>query len=715
MNRATLACDVLRRPGLLCLVAVVVSLVSCTTQPPTQPGQPVLRPVRRIAKRALDAGEELPFVHVDGRRILDEQGNQVQLRGCNIGSWLLIEPWMLDLEDDEIKCEQDMWDILGSRFEPAQVQKLFRTYRDAFFTEDDVQLISESGMNCIRVPIWWRTTSDPDHGGTFEYLDRCIEWCSKYGVYVILDLHGCPGGQSKNAAIVGERTNADLWREDRYKEETLAWWVGVAERYKDSPVIAGYDLINEATDAPFDDMIELYDRLYEAIRAVDSRHIIIMEDGLQGMHRFPHPGAMGWSNVIYSTHYYPESDDEGAQAAASIMPRFNRSVLPNDVPFYMGEFNSINVGKGGVDVLFRLCEVFDYLQWPWTFWSYKKLEGNRDSNWGLVGYHRDVPHADLRHDSYEAIKSLFEATHTSKSSVNPLIRAALSSPPRWPEEQLPHDRLQLGVRDATLVPTEEGDIRIEWGWGVPNIGFWKNGDMVAWRFKAPRAGIYELGMTYANASDYNDARIWVDGIQITDARLENSGGWQQYHSLAVGRIELAEGPHTVEFRQADTVDGFINLRSIWLRPSSDDVTIPEEAEIRLTPVNVSRIPAESPIRIEWRNHPPNFGFWHPRERAYWDVQVRKGGTYRAAVTYSSPNRNTRLRVVVDDETQAAHVLPETGGWHDFKTETGNDVLELSAGAHEIALVWETGNPTGAGNLRSVVLTKVAPEAELQNE
>jgi len=167
--------------------------------------------------------------------------------------------------------------------------------------------------------------------------------------------------------------------------------------------------------------------------------------------------------------------------------------------------------------------------------------------------------------------------------------------------------------------------------------------------------------------------------------------------------------------QAGSVDGFVNLRAIWFRPAGETATPSEEAEIRLTPVNVSRIPPESPIRVEWRNHPPNFGFWHPRERAYWDVQVQQGGTYRAGVTYSSPNRNTRLRIVVDNETQVAQVLPETGGWHDFKTETGDDTFELAAGTHEIALVWETGNPTGAGNLRSVVLTKVEPEAEPQNE
>jgi len=715
MREAMSVIDVLEKFGRLCLAGIVVSLASCTTQPTSPPDSAATRLFASTVENIPPASQELSFLHVDGRRIVDEQGSKVHLRGCNIGSWLLIEPWMLGLADGEIKCEKDMWDVLRSRFVPAQVQQLIRTYRDAFFTEADVQLIAETGMNCIRVPVWWRATSDPDYGGTFDDLDRCIEWCSENGVYVILDLHGCPGGQSKKEAIVGERSNADLWREDRFKDETVAWWVEVAERYKDSPAVAGYDLINEATDAPFDDMMDLYDRLYEAIRAVDSRHIIIMEDGLQGMHRFPHPDAMGWENVMYSTHYYPMSDEEGAKAASYIMPRFNRAVLPYDVPFFMGEFNTINMGQGGVDILFRLCEAFDYLEWPWTFWSYKKLEGNRDTNWGLVGYYHDIPQADLRHDSFEAIQAMFEATHTSNARANPLIQAALSSAPRWAKEPLRRDRLQLGVREAILVPAEDGDIRIEWGWDIPNIGFWKGGDTVAWRFHAPRAGIYELGMIYANSSDENTARIWIDGVQVIDARLENSQGWHRYRELGIARVGLSEGKHVVAVGQAGSVDGFVNLRAIWFRPAGETATPSEEAEIRLTPVNVSRIPPESPIRVEWRNHPPNFGFWHPRERAYWDVQVQQGGTYRAGVTYSSPNRNTRLRIVVDNETQVAQVLPETGGWHDFKTETGDDTFELAAGTHEIALVWETGNPTGAGNLRSVVLTKVEPEAEPQNE
>ena len=37
----------------------------------------------------------LPSLHPDGTRMVDASGKPVVLRGCNLGNWLMIEPWML--------------------------------------------------------------------------------------------------------------------------------------------------------------------------------------------------------------------------------------------------------------------------------------------------------------------------------------------------------------------------------------------------------------------------------------------------------------------------------------------------------------------------------------------------------------------------------------------------------------------------------------------
>src|ERR1700728_5509011 len=39
----------------------------------------------------------LPFLHSHGTAIVDEKDHPVILRGCNLGSWLLMEMWMMGL------------------------------------------------------------------------------------------------------------------------------------------------------------------------------------------------------------------------------------------------------------------------------------------------------------------------------------------------------------------------------------------------------------------------------------------------------------------------------------------------------------------------------------------------------------------------------------------------------------------------------------------
>ena len=79
----------------------------------------------------------------------------------------------------------------------------------------------------------------------------------------------------------------------------------MARRYRDRPEVAGYDLLNEPMGAA--DVKTLYavqTRLYRAVREVDLRHVIIIEDGYTGLDHMPVPAAAGWKNVMASCHHY---------------------------------------------------------------------------------------------------------------------------------------------------------------------------------------------------------------------------------------------------------------------------------------------------------------------------------------------------------------------------------------------------------------------------
>ncbi len=678
---------------------IALMLSGCGVQMPRVTPAPVPEPER--------TPPALTFLHTDGRLIVNETGESVQLRGVNIGGWLLLEPWIPGLDNQEnVETEKELWDLMGRRFGNDAKLSLIKTYRDTFFDEDDVRRIAEMGLNCLRVPVWWRAVSDPEYGGDITYLDRCIEWCARYGVYVVIDLQGAPGCQAKESANVGEPANGGaLWANPAFKDQTVQWWKEIAARYKDEPAVAAYDLLNEGTARPqHSDLVGLYDRLYREIRAIDPRHVIVFED-VWGFHLLPRPEEMGWTNCVYSFHYYPQTMTEGIEADAVTLPRFNRTALHLGVPIYVGEFNPIMAERGGVDSFLKYREVCEYFGWAWTFWTYKKIEGNDNITWGLYGYVADLPAPDLNNDPIEKIQGYFEAIATSNTAMHPLIPAALRAPSRWEPEKAGGDGvIPLSLREATVMTGEKGFLRYEWGCTPPSIGYWSAGDTVGWRVHAPADGVYELVLRLANNSDRNVARVWVDGVHVAAAPVQNTQGFRKYADRTLCRIELPKGGHTIEIGQADSEKGFINLQRGWLRSVAGDAAQPDEHALWLRPFNATGLPAGSPIRTEWLNNPPNSASWSAGEKVSWRVVLRKGGRYAVRAAYATPNADTTLDVQVDGKAVVRKALPATRDWQTY-AEHELGALDLAPGEHSITLRWNVPHPTAAGNLRDLLFVR----------
>ena len=113
------------------------------------------------------------------------------------------------------------------------------------------------GFNCVRIPFWYRnfmnssgnnrfTVRHDDNDG-FKRLDKIIEQCAARGLYVIPDMHGCPGGQSMNQST-GVAGKNELYNNEKNLSIMENLWVAIAERYKDNPVVAAYDIMNEPSE-----------------------------------------------------------------------------------------------------------------------------------------------------------------------------------------------------------------------------------------------------------------------------------------------------------------------------------------------------------------------------------------------------------------------------------------------------------------------------------
>ena len=246
------------------------------------------------------------LVRQSGTAILSASGVPLILNGVNLAGWLEMEGYMvpLDSEPNASTSVVDMYTaiaVLDSRFGVPTEQQLFRTYQSTWITDADLQNAQKAGFNVLRVPFWWAnlyTTSFQWRPDAFQYLDWIVQEAAKYGLYVILDLHGAFGGQSSN--IYSGTANLDrFWENAYYQNMTNQLWMRVATHYKYNANVLGYDLLNEPDGGPQvsgngnDPIAEVQNNLYTAVRSVDTGHMILMEEtgGTWNSSQLPNPSC----------------------------------------------------------------------------------------------------------------------------------------------------------------------------------------------------------------------------------------------------------------------------------------------------------------------------------------------------------------------------------------------------------------------------------------
>ena len=64
---------------------------------------------------------------------------------------------------------------------------------DSFIKEEDIERIKSIGCDHLRLPVDFECIYDEKHKKDnplgYKYIDLCIEWCKKYGLNIVLDLH----------------------------------------------------------------------------------------------------------------------------------------------------------------------------------------------------------------------------------------------------------------------------------------------------------------------------------------------------------------------------------------------------------------------------------------------------------------------------------------------------------------------------------------------
>ncbi|MDX6516697.1 MAG: endoglucanase [Gaiellaceae bacterium] len=311
----------------------------------------------------------LPWLSRRGQQIVDESGTPVLLRGVGIGNWLLPEGYMWRFADNTATSPRQIEAVVESLVGAEQAERFWHEFRERYFTEEDVAAIAGYGFNSIRFAINSRIVLD--EAGAFRedgfaLIERAVQWCRDHGLYVILDLHGAPGGQT-GANIDDSLGWPDLFTDRRNEELTIALWFELARRYRDDPTIAMYDLLNEPI--PGDHraqytrpLAKLYKELIAVIREVDKRHLITLE-GTNWSNDWSMFTELWDDQLVLQFHKYWNAPDQ-----ASIQTYLDvREQL--DVPIWLGE-----TGENNTDWFQGNFGLADSLGIGWNFWPWKKLD-----------------------------------------------------------------------------------------------------------------------------------------------------------------------------------------------------------------------------------------------------------------------------------------------------------------------------------------------------
>lgn len=314
------------------------------------------------------------------------------VRGVNLGSWLLLERWMVpelfrengSSSNDEYHFMQD----LGERKEAVMHE-----HYSSFITEPDFEWLAERGINTVRIPVgYWIFDGKGHFVANILYLDWAFEMGEKYNIKILIDLHGVRDSQNgfDNSGLEG----AVNWHKDEANiTEAVEVIEALAERYRDETALFGIQLLNEPSwEIPLDVLQDYYSRAFEAAMAYldPEQHFIVIHDGFR-LNQWKHfMQGENYANVILDTHMYhvfEEEDNnmdmlEQVQKASGSRRDAIREMMPY-FPVLVGEW-SLGIhghvlGALGEDYLrdaahaaLGTTQLLNYGQDAgWFFWSYK--------------------------------------------------------------------------------------------------------------------------------------------------------------------------------------------------------------------------------------------------------------------------------------------------------------------------------------------------------
>ena len=550
-----------------------------------------------------------------GTTIVDENQDEVLLRGVGLGGWMLQEGYMMNSNggaDTQHEFKEKLNLLVGA----DNTNQFYQNWLDNFITEQDINAIADWGFNSVRVALHYNLLTlpieeEPVEGDNtwleagFERIDELMSWCSANNIYLILDLHAAPGGQGSDAAISDyDPDKPSLWESELNRDKTIALWGQLADRYKDEPWMGGYGLLNEVNWWPLDGSVlrAFYIETTQAIRAVDQNHIIFI-GGNSWSNDFSGLTPPWDSNLVYEFHkYWSYNDTDSIQWVLDMQNQHN-------IPLWCGETGeNSNVWYKDAMSLYETNNI------GWSCWPYKRIATTV------------APYSVSSNPNYEAIINFWkgEGPEPSVASAmaglnqltddillenNTFYKDVVDAYLRQPQDNtsIPYAEhtipglvylsdYDLGTNGIAYYDQDVANYSLStdqyeaWnrGWTYRNDGvdiqensdtnnsnglhlsFIEKDEWVNYTVDVLESGFYNIDLRYATTQSGGQIKYLIDGNDISEQiTLSNTGGWNNFTNHSTNNIFIGEGIQTFQILVTGTI-GF-NMSSLNFSISNDPI------------------------------------------------------------------------------------------------------------------------------------------------
>lgn len=320
----------------------------------------------------------------------------------------------------------------------SQTDTPTKEHYDSFITEQDIKYISELGLDHVRVPVDYTLFEAEDGSeieGGYYYIDKCVEWCQKYNVNMIFDIHKTFG---YSFDPLDDTDKTIFFYDESIQARFYTMWRRIATRYGKYNEMLAFELLNEIVEpsvadawnkvalktideiraiAP-DTWIIFGGTMYNSVMSVPLMAIPRQEKVVFTFHSyepliFTHQGAYWVKDMDLNFRVeYPASIEKYRECSRHLSQSlvggifeegftevgpayFEKMFAPaleyaeaHGIPLYCGEYGVIDLAddQSKINWAKDICKVFDDHKIGRAYWNYKQKD------FGIV----DIPDKEIQ-------------------------------------------------------------------------------------------------------------------------------------------------------------------------------------------------------------------------------------------------------------------------------------------------------------------------------